>query len=288
MIKRVIRVFKEINRHWVGDGFYVYGLLRPDNEINKAISPFILLDYAAPMYFEPSQIPKGVGRHPHRGFETVTFAYQGEVEHKDSSGAIGTIKTGDIQWMTAGRGVIHEEFHSRDFSKIGGQFEMVQLWVNLPKNIKMIKPSYQAIIKESIPIIKIQNNVTMRVIAGKYNNIKGPANTHTEINIYDIYSEQKENINIKLSDDSNTIVLIMRGRLSIKGIDYHEKSIVVLERENNLLSFHTSNNFKALILNGKPIEEPLVAHGPFVMNNEQEILTAIEDYQNGSMENNSL
>ena len=162
---------------------------------------------------------------------------------------------------------------------------MVQLWVNLPKNIKMIKPAYQAIIKESIPIIKVQNNVTMRVIAGKYNNIKGPANTHTEINIYDIFSEKKENINIKLSDDSNTIILIMRGRLSIKDIDYQEKSIVVLERENNLLSFHTSNNFKALILNGKPIEEPLVAHGPFVMNNKQEILTAIEDYQNGSMEN---
>jgi len=285
MLKSVIRVFKEINRHWVGDGFYVYGLLRPDNELNKVISPFILLDYAAPMHFEPSQIPKGVGRHPHRGFETVTFAYQGEVEHKDSSGAIGTIKTGDIQWMTAGRGIIHEEFHSRGFSKIGGQFEMVQLWVNLPKKFKMIKPSYQAIVKESIPIIKLQNNVTMRVIAGKYNNFKGAANTHTEINIYDISSEKKENINIKLSDDSNTIILIMRGRISIKDIDYQENSIVVLERENNLLNFQTSDNFKALILNGKPIEEPLVAHGPFVMNNEQEILTAIEDYQNGSMEN---
>ena len=285
MIKSVIRVFKEINRHRVGDGFYVYGLLRPDNELNKVISPFILLDYAAPMHFEPSQIPKGVGRHPHRGFETVTFAYQGEVEHKDSSGAIGTIKTGDIQWMTAGRGIIHEEFHSRGFSKIGGQFEMVQLWVNLPKKFKMIKPSYQAIVKESIPIIKLQNNVTMRVIAGKYNNFKGAANTHTEINIYDISSEKKENINIKLSDDSNTIILIMRGRISIKDIDYQENSIVVLERENNLLNFQTSDNFKALILNGKPIEEPLVAHGPFVMNNEQEILTAIEDYQNGSMEN---
>ena len=147
MSKKVLIVLKEENRHWVGDGFYVHGLLRPNDELHAIISPFILLDYASPMKFKPSNIPKGVGKHPHRGFETITFAYQGEVEHKDSSGAIGTIKTGDIQWMTAGRGVIHEEFHSREFSKTGGVFEMVQLWINLPKKYKMVNPSYQAIVK---------------------------------------------------------------------------------------------------------------------------------------------
>jgi redox-sensitive bicupin YhaK (pirin superfamily) len=286
MSKKVLIVLKEENRHWVGDGFYVHGLLRPNNELHAIISPFILLDYASPMKFKPSNIPKGVGKHPHRGFETVTFAYQGEVEHKDSSGAIGTIKTGDIQWMTAGRGVIHEEFHSREFSKTGGVFEMVQLWVNLPKKYKMIKPSYQAIVKKDIPTVSIQNNTTLRVVAGKYNNIKGPANTYTEINIYDISSKEKENINLNFNIGTNTILLIMSGNLSIDNKNYEEKSILILEREKKILSFQTSNNFKALILNGKPIDEPIVAHGPFVMNSKQEILTAINDYQNGSMENN--
>ena len=286
MSKKVLIVLKEENRHWVGDGFYVHGLLRPNSEINTIISPFILIDYASPMKFKPSNISKGVGKHPHRGFETVTFAYQGEVEHKDSSGAIGTIKTGDIQWMTAGRGVIHEEFHSREFSKTGGVFEMVQLWVNLPKKYKMIKPSYQAIVKKDIPTVSIQNNTTLRVVAGKYNNIKGPANTYTEINIYDISSKEKENINLNFNIGTNTILLIMSGNLSIDNKNYEEKSILILERDKKILSFQTSNNFKALILNGKPIDEPIVAHGPFVMNSKQEILTAINDYQNGSMENN--
>ena len=285
-MEKIRTVAKKIDSLLTSDGAGVVLRRSIGTEALPELDPFLLLDAFGTE--NPGDYIAGFPDHPHRGFETVTYMLAGSMRHRDSNGDEGVLLPGGVQWMTAGRGIIHEEFHSRDFSKIGGQFEMVQLWVNLPKNIKMIKPSYQAIIKESIPIIKVQNNVTMRVIAGKYNNIKGPANTHTEINIYDIYSEQKENINIKLSDDSNTIVLIMRGRLSIKGIDYQEKSIVVLERENNLLNFHSSNNFKALILNGKPIEEPLVAHGPFVMNNEQEILTAIEDYQNGSMENNSL
>jgi redox-sensitive bicupin YhaK (pirin superfamily) len=286
MSKKVLIVLKEENRHWVGDGFYVHGLLRPNDELHAIISPFILLDYASPMKFKPSNIPKGVGKHPHRGFETITFAYQGEVEHKDSSGAIGTIKTGDIQWMTAGRGVIHEEFHSREFSKTGGVFEMVQLWVNLPKKYKMIKPSYQAIVNKDIPTVSIQNNANLRVIAGKYNNIKGPASTYTEINIYDISSKEKENINLNFNIGTNTILLIMSGKLSIDNKNYEEKSILILDKENKMLSFQTSNNFKALILNGEPINEPIVTHGPFVMNSQQEILTAIDDYQNGSMENN--
>jgi redox-sensitive bicupin YhaK (pirin superfamily) len=286
MSKKVLIVLKEENRHWVGDGFYVHGLLRPNDELHAIISPFILLDYASPMKFKPSNIPKGVGKHPHRGFETITFAYQGEVEHKDSSGAIGTIKTGDIQWMTAGRGVIHEEFHSREFSKTGGVFEMVQLWVNLPKKYKMIKPSYQAIVNKDIPTVSIQNNANLRVIAGKYNNIKGPASTYTEINIYDISSKEKENINLNFNIGTNTILLIMSGKLSIDNKSYEEKSILILDKENKMLSFQTSNNFKALILNGEPINEPIVTHGPFVMNSQQEILTAIDDYQNGSMENN--
>lgn len=285
MSKKVLMVLEEKNRHWVGDGFYVYGLLRPDNELNTIISPFILLDYASPMKFKPSEMPKGVGQHPHRGFETVTFAYQGEVEHKDSSGAIGIIKTGDIQWMTAGKGIIHEEFHSRKFSKKGGVFEMVQLWVNLPKKYKMIKPSYQAIAKKDIPTVSVKNNSILRVIAGKYNNITGPANTFTEINIYDICSKEKENINLNFSSGTNTMILIMSGNASIDNKNYEEKSILIFERDKNLLCFETSKDFKALVLNGKPIDEPVVSYGPFVMNTEQEILTAINDYQNGSMAN---
>ena len=188
--------------------------------------------------------------------------------------------------MTAGRGVVHEEFHSRKFSKTGGVFEMVQLWVNLPKKYKMVKPSYQAIVKKDIPKVSIQNNATLRVVAGKYNNIKGPASTYTEINIYDISSKDKENINLNFNRETNTILLIMRGNLKIGNKSYEEKNILILEREEKILSFQTSKNFKALILNGRPIDEPIVAHGPFVMNSKQEILTAIDDYQNGLMEKN--
>ncbi len=281
--KKVKINYKIDQKQWVGDGFYVSPLLRPSKELNPYISPFILIDYAAPRTFKATTIPKGVPKHPHRGFETVTFAYQGEVEHKDSCGGGGVIKPGDVQWMTAGAGIIHSEFHSKNFCKEGGAFEMVQLWINLPKKMKMTNPKYQEIKNESIPVIKINNSLNLKLIAGSYKDKRGPSSTFTPINIYDITSQSTEEMRIKLQEKTNTIILILRGSLEIQEKRYQEQSVVIFEQEGEYLKFKTSSNFKALILNGEPINEPFVAHGPFVMNTQEEIYEAIEDYQNGKM-----
>jgi redox-sensitive bicupin YhaK (pirin superfamily) len=268
-------------KHWVGDGFFVHNLLQPVPDLNPYISPFLLLDYASPMTFEKSTKPKGVGEHPHRGFETVTFAYQGEVSHKDSAGGGGTIKEGDVQWMTAGSGVVHEEFHSEEFTKSGGTFEMVQLWVNLPANKKMIDPSYQGISKEEIPIITVGDHSQLRVIAGEYKETKGPASTHSEVNVFDVESSD-DTISIPLKGGNNTIMLVMKGTAKIENKEYKEKEVIIFEQQGDALEFATSAGFKALILNGSPINEPVVAHGPFVMNTKEEITQAISDYQSGN------
>lgn len=281
--KKIKYSYTEEHKHWVGDGFNVYGLLRPSQELNRYISPFILMDYAEPREFPPSQTPKGVGVHPHRGFETVTFAYQGEVEHRDSSGGGGIIKAGDVQWMTAGSGVVHDEFHSKEFTKQGGTFEMVQLWVNLPKKFKMTAPKYQSIQSKDIPVLEIAKHTTLRVIAGRYNKTKGPASTFSPINMYDLISKEEEELKISLPESTNTVLLVLRGELEINNKSFTEKSILIFEQEGESISIKTSKDFKALILNGEPINEPMIASGPFVMNTRQEILQAYEDYQNGKM-----
>lgn len=271
------------DRHWVGDGFYVHGLLRPSEKLNQFISPFILMDYASPMRFESTDRPKGVGEHPHRGFETVTFAYQGEVEHLDSSGGGGVIGTGDVQWMTAASGVVHNEFHSKAFSKKGGIFEMVQLWINLPAKYKMSKPKYQGIKNQNIPEVKIQEGATLRVVAGNFNGTKGPAKTYTEINIFDLKSTSSNEFSFTFKKQSNTILLILSGSVVNDKTKYEEKNVVIFDHSGENISFKSSENFKGLLLNGDPINEPMVAHGPFVMNTVQEINEAILDYQNGKM-----
>lgn len=275
--------YQVTQKHWVGDGFYVYGLLRPSDEINKHISPFILMDYASPLAFPKTERPKGVGEHPHRGFETVTFAYQGEVEHRDSSGGGGVIKAGGVQWMTAGRGVVHDEFHSKEFSKNGGIFEMVQLWVNLPRKDKMTTPKYQGIQSEEIPYFHYNENTKFRIIAGDYQCIKGPASTFTPINIYEIQNKNEDTISIKLLPKTNTIVLILRGSLEMEGNIYNEQNVLIFDSLGENIYFKSSKNFKALMLNGLAIDEPMVASGPFVMNTKEEIYQAIKDYQNGQM-----
>lgn len=281
--KKVKFAYTVENRHWVGDGFYVHGLLRPSKELQSHISPFILIDYVSPMKFPKTERPKGVGEHPHRGFETVTFAYQGEVEHRDSAGGGGVIKPGDVQWMTAGSGLVHDEFHSTEFSKTGGIFEMVQLWVNLPEQDKMTSPKYQGIKSESIPITKINNDATLRVVAGEYQDAKGPAFTFTPINIFDIKSDTSQSIDISLAKGTNTILLILDGEVEIDKVNHSTKSVLIFEQDGEQLSFKTSQNFKGLLLNGEPINEPMVAHGPFVMNTKEEINQAIIDFQNGKM-----
>ena len=284
-IKKVKPSYAVDQKHWVGDGFHVYGLLRPTEDLNKYISPFVMMDYASPKEFPKTNERRGVGEHPHRGFETVTFAYQGEVEHRDSSGGGGVIKPGDVQWMTAGRGVVHDEFHSVQFSKEGGVFEMVQLWINLPKKNKMTKPKYQEIKNKDIPRVKLGDKTELRVIAGNYQDIRGPSNTFTDINIYDITSKNSKDINLNYKNNTNTLILIMRGELKIENKPFKENNILIFERNGEDINFNISKNFKGLILNSEPIDEPIVSHGPFVMNTKQEIIEAIEDFQNGKMGN---
>ncbi|MCI5071594.1 pirin family protein [bacterium] len=281
--KKIKMAYSVEDRHWVGDGFYVHGLLRPTAELNPWISPFILMDYASPHAFPASETPKGVGEHPHRGFETVTLAYQGEVEHRDSSGGGGVIKEGDVQWMTAGSGVVHDEFHSKVFSKKGGIFEMVQLWVNLPKKHKLTPAKYQNIVSQNIPSVDLGKATQARVIAGELQGKQGPAQTFTPIQMYDLKSKKAENITIELADKTNTVLLVMDGHVEFDNKRYSKQNIIIFEQEGQALNFTTSDNFKGLLLNGQPIDEPVVAHGPFVMNTKEEIYQAIEDYQNGKM-----
>jgi quercetin 2,3-dioxygenase len=282
-IKKVKFNYTVQEKHWVGDGFHVHALLRPSDELNKYISPFILMDYASPVYFPKTTTPKGVGEHPHRGFETVTFAYQGEVEHRDSFGGGGIIRPGDVQWMTAGSGIVHDEFHSKDFSKEGGTFEMVQLWINLPSLHKMTTPKYQEIKSEDIPNIKVNNNLQIRVIAGNYAGANGPSSTFTPINIYDIKSDSSQNVSLKLKEGTNTILLILHGEIEIADNKYQNQSVLIFDPEGEDIKFKTSSNFKGLLLNGEAIDEPMIAHGPFVMNTKKEINDAINDYHNGEM-----
>ena len=281
--KKIKFTYTSNQKHWVGDGFHVYGLLRPLEELNKFISPFIMLDYASPKEFSITHQRRGVGEHPHRGIETVTFAYQGEVEHRDSSGGGGVIKPGDVQWMTAGKGVVHDEFHSEEFSKKGGVFEMVQLWINLPRKHKMTEPKYQEIRSEVIPTISLGNNIKLRVIAGSFAETNGPSSTYTKVNLFDIISKESKSISLNFENGTNTVILIMHGELKIENKNFKDKDILIFEREGTQIDLKVSDNFKGLILNGEPINEPIVAQGPFVMNSKEEIFQAFSDYQNGKM-----
>ena len=242
-----------------------------------------MLDYASPKEFSITNQRRGVGEHPHRGIETVTFAYQGEVEHRDSSGGGGVIKPGDVQWMTAGKGIVHDEFHSEEFSKKGGVFEMVQLWINLPRKHKMTDPKYQEISSAVIPTISLGDKTKLRVIAGNFEETKGPSSTFTKVNLYDIISKENKSISLKLENGTNTVILIMSGELKVENKNFKDKDILIFEREGSQIDLKVSENFKGLILNGEPINEPIVAHGPFVMNTKEEIYKAFSDYQNGKM-----
>jgi len=254
------------NQHWVGNGFYVRGLLRSTEELKKFISPFILLDYASPKRFSSTSVPRGVDVHPHRGFETVTVVYQGEIEHQDSAGGGGVIRPGDVQWMTAGKGIIHKEFHSKEFSKVGGMFEMVQLWINLPQKHKMTNPKYQDIKSDDIPVLEIGKYSMLRLISGEYENENGAASTFTKINLYDLISKSEDEISISLSSGTNSILLILNGEITLSENKHTKNSILIFEKEGETLTFRSSTDFKGLLLNGTPIEETMVAHGPFVMN----------------------
>ena len=266
--------------HWVGDGFPVRSLFSYHGD-TKAISPFLLFDYAGPHMFDPnSAAPRGVGQHPHRGFETVTIVYDGEVSHRDSTGGGGTIGTGDVQWMTAAGGIIHEEFHSSAFSKTGGPFRIVQLWVNLPAKDKMTPPKYQAITADMIPTVTFDGG-TARIIAGAWNGTKGPAATFTPINMWDVRLEADAEVTLDLPDGHNALVAVLSGHVMIEGEGIGEAEIARFSVEGAGATVKADGKAMLLVLTGEPIDEPVFGHGPFVMNNEAEIRQAIDDFNSG-------
>lgn len=289
-MKRIIGVRNSPPMHWVGDGFPVRSMFSYQDD-PALFSPFLLLDYAAPADFKPAGEPRGVGEHPHRGFETVTIVYQGEIEHRDSSGGGGLIGPGDVQWMTAASGVVHDEFHSREFTQRGGTIEMVQLWVNLPAKDKMSDPAYQTIRATDIPLVALPADAgAVRVIAGEYAGRRGPARTFTPINVWDVRLRAGGTAEFGLSEGHNLAVVTLRGRLSFNNEPVvSAPQLVVFERAGDSflvtadaeLSREAQGEARFLVLSGAPIEEPVVGYGPFVMNSEAEIRRAISDFNSG-------
>ena len=284
-LKKVHSILGSEETYWVGDGFPVRTLFSYP-KLGTLLSPFLMLDYAGPKQFEPTDEQRGVGEHPHRGFETVTIIYSGEVEHRDSSGGGGYIGQGDVQWMTAGSGVVHEEFHSSNFTKQGGVLEMVQLWVNLPQKAKLAMPKYQSIENKQIPIVSFANNSGyFRVIAGNYGDITGPAQTFSPIRMWDLHLNADNTFDFELTENDTTILVVLSGNISIAGQSKPLKSaeVALFERSGNQLTFETAMDTTALLLSAEPLNEPIVGSGPFVMNTADEIYQARMDYQTGKM-----
>ena len=266
--------------HWVGDGFPVRSLFSYHGDA-RSISPFLLFDYAGPYHFTPNAgAPRGVGQHPHRGFETVTIVYDGEVSHADSTGGGGTIGPGDVQWMTAGSGIIHQEFHSPGFSKAGGPFRMVQLWVNLPAKDKLTPPSYQAITADRIPTVGFDGGHA-RIIAGRFGEQAGPATTFTPINLWDVRLEADAELDLPLPEGHNSLIAVLGGHVSIDGQDAGEGDLLRLSIAGEGAHVRANGAAMLLVLTGEPIDEPVVGYGPFVMTSEAEIHQAISDFNRG-------
>ncbi|MCI3878605.1 pirin family protein [Acinetobacter higginsii] len=281
-MKRILGVYQNKHMHWVGDGFPVYNLFSYDR-LGQSLSPFLLLDYAAPYRFDPTTAQHGVGSHPHRGFETVTIAYQGEVTHNDSSGGGGTIKAGDVQWMTAGGGILHQEFHSPEFAHEGGLFEMVQLWVNLPAHSKMTPAKYQAIEADQIQHIKLDDaGSEMRVIAGQYQDTAGAATTFSPVNVWDGTIVKDQEHSFYATEGHTTLLVLLSGQVVLnENQSIEAPSLVVLSREEIDFSIKAEQDSKFLILTGQPLNEPIEGYGPFVMNSKAEIVEAVRDFNSG-------
>lgn len=281
-MKKVIGIQGNDRGHWVGDGFPVRTLFFYQ-DLGKQMSPFLMLDYAGPADFPPTTDRKGVGSHPHRGFETVTIVYEGEVTHKDSTGQGGTIGPGDVQWMTAGSGILHEEFHSEDFAQSGGTLEMVQLWVNLPAKLKMTKPAYQAILNKQIPAIELKNDAGQaRIIAGEFDGHEGPAHTFTPMNVIDL-KLKKGSTSIPVSEGWNTSLVVLKGAVEAgEGAVAKDAQMLMFSNQGQDIEVNVLEDSIALLLSGEPINEPIVGYGPFVMNTKEEIAQAMQDFNSGS------
>jgi len=285
-MKKILSTRSAPSRHWVGDGFPVHGMFDYQSGAGER-SPFLLLDYAAPTRFEPTKARRGVGQHPHRGFETVTIVYDGEVEHRDSTGQGGVIGRGDVQWMTAGAGILHEEFHSTNYARTGGPFEMVQLWVNLPAKDKMAQPGYQAIANADIPVVPLADADgaaagQVRVIAGEFGAARGPAHTFTPMNVWDVRVEAGRAVSLAQPEGWTSLLVVLDGTVQVnEETVLRAAQMATLSAEGREIRIEANGDAKLLLLAGEPIDEPVVGYGPFVMNSQEEIVRAIEDFNGG-------
>jgi quercetin 2,3-dioxygenase len=261
--------------HWVGNGFYVHGFF---NDFVNENSPFLLFDYAAPRIFEPSKVQRGVGQHPHKGFETVTIAIKGRVEHHDNHGNTGIIGEGDVQWMTAGSGIMHQEFLEKEFNEVGGEFSMVQLWVNLPAKDKLTRPKYQEIHKADIPVVNVDGNL-INVIAGEFRSVKGVASTFSPVNMYTI--DLVSDLVLDFPVEYTTLILVLEGLVLVNDAKVATNHLVTFQNTGDEINLKTIGQAKFLVLSGQPLYEPIAHYGPFVMNTQKEIMEAIDDFNAG-------
>jgi len=281
--RSIFRVVKSPGTHWVGDGFRVAGYFSAVPEATRRLSPFLLLDYHPEYTYGPTTRRRGVGSHPHRGFETVTLAFSGRVAHHDSTGSGGVIGPGDVQWMTAASGILHQEYHDEQFARHGGVFHMAQLWVNLPADNKMDPPGYQGITADTIPDVALPDDAgTVRLIAGDFRGARGPAHTHTPIRIFDATMREDGAYTFEFPATENVAILVMSGSLVVNGdTAVSSDDFVVFENSGQSIQIRATEAARFLVLNGEPIREPVVQYGPFVMNTKREIIQAIEDFESG-------
>ena len=275
------RVYHSDRSTWVGDGFPTNSML-PMQEMGNQTSPFLVMGYTGQYHFSPSHHQRGVGSHPHRGFETVTIVYEGELEHFDSKGNHGSIAKDEVQWMTAGRGIMHEEHHSKDFAKTGGNLDMVQLWVNLPSHAKMTEPRYQELTTANIAEVKLaQNAGVVRVIAGQFEDTLGAAETFSPMNVLDVRLNANAEQEFSFNPQWNNMIFVLSGAIEIEGQRFDAKQTLYVSDQVSSLKLKSFEATKLLILSGEALNEPIVAHGPFVMNTEDEIRQAFYDFQHG-------
>lgn len=273
------------NLHFVGDGFRVYGILGRKEPLSmKRMSPFLLLDYAPVHYFPPNNgAPLGVGPHPHRGIETVTIAYKGKVEHNDSTGAGGIIEEGGVQWMTSGSGILHKEYHEKNFSKKGGEMQMVQLWVNLPTKDKMTTPKYQNLNNKDLSKVELENNAgSIDIIAGEYEDHKGPAASFSPLSLFNVKLKKGKGTSFSFNENHNTGLLIIKGSVTVNNSEKAPTNhFVLFKNKGKEFTLRADEDATILVLSGEPIDEPIASYGPFVMNTNEEIKQTIDDFNNG-------
>ncbi len=282
-MKKVLSIHRQGEGHWVGDGFPVHTVFH--YEERPELSPFILLDHAGPARFEPVDKPLGVGWHPHRGFETVTVVFDGEVDHQDTAGNGGRISSGEVQWMTAGSGLLHKEMHSPEFCRTGGRFELLQLWVNLPAKSKMTAPRYQTLRDKDIPVVPLADGAgSVRVIAGEFLGTEGAAKTFTPVTVLDVRLRAGAKAKLNLQDGYTAAVYVVKGKVLLNGNENAgETELVIFDRKGDEVEMEAATDAALFVMSGQPLEEPVVGHGPFVMNTSQEIRQAFVDFHYGRM-----